>query len=335
MKYKQLTAANRGAIEVLLQENYTITEIAKATGFHKSTISREVNKRSTSTSYVAIVAEANRERLKKRSRKKKKLESSKLQKYITSGLQRGWSPEQIAGRLKIKSRGNTIICHETIYNWLYSDKWAYEREELYQYLRYGRKKRKKQQGRSRHRSKIPNRVSIHQRPEEVKDRVTYGHWEGDSVIYPYKNAINTLNELMTGKVKFTKLKRKTAKLTARAMSNQLKNEIAITLTLDNGIEFTQHEEVTRKTGVKTYFCDPYSSWQRGANENVNMLLRGYLPKKKNIKELTKEELNDIAEELNNRPRKRLGYKTPNEVYNELSINKKDLNLTGVAVESRM
>ena len=249
------------------------------------------------------------------------------------GYQLGWSPEQIAGRLKLKNNNQTVICHETIYDWLYTDKWAYGKEKLYQYLRYGRKKRKKQTGRSVHKSKIPNRVSISQRPDVVENRTEYGHWEGDSVIYPDKYAINTINELMTGKVRFTKLKRKTATLTAQAMSNQLKDELALTLTLDNGSEFTRHEEVVKNTGVKTYFCHPYSSWERGANENANMLLRGYLPKRKNIIDLTQEELDDIALELNNRPRKRLGYKTPSEVYQEYMLKlRKGEN---VAVGSRM
>lgn len=334
MKYNQLTAADRGAIEILLQQNYTLTAIAKAIGFSKSTVSREINQRSTPRGYVAWAAQLNYETKRKRCKQKKKLNRSKTQKYIVSRLQRGWSPEQIAGRMKLKERDDRV-CHETIYAWIYKDKWAHEDEKLYQYLRYGQKKRKKQNGRSVHRSKIPNRVSIHQRPSVVEDRSEYGHWEGDSVIYPYKMAINTLNELMTGRVKFTKLKRKTAQLTAQAMINQLKDEITLTITLDNGSEFTKHKTVSQKTGAQTYFCDPYSSWQRGANENANMLLRGYLPKKRNIANLTQNELNNIASELNNRPRKRLGYKTPSEVYNELLISKKGLNQPNVALGSRM
>jgi transposase, IS30 family len=334
MKYNQLTAADRGAIQVLLHKNYTLTQIAREIGFHKSTVSREIKQRSTPRGYVAWSAQLNYEAKRKRCKQKKKLNQPKTQKYVVSKLQLGWSPEQIAGRMKLEGRKDRV-CHETIYAWLYKDEWAHDEEKLYQYLRYGQKKRKKQNGRSVHRSKIPNRVSIHERPEVVNDRTEYGHWEGDSVIYPYKMAINTINELMTGKVKFTKLKRKTAKLTAQAMSNQLKDEIALTITLDNGTEFTKHETVSQNTGAQTYFCDPYSSWQRGANENANMLLRGYLPKRKNITDLTQDELEDIASELNNRPRKRLGYKTPNEVYNELLVNKKGSNQPSVALGSRM
>ena len=188
----------------------------------------------------------------------------------------------------------------------------------------------KQNGRSRHRSKIPNRVSIHQRPKIVEERTELGHWEGDSVLFPHKEAINTLNELTTGLVAFTKLKRKTAKLTAKAMSYQLPKYISKTLTLDNGTEFMDHDEVQKTAGVKTYFCDPYSSWQRGANENANMLLRGYLPKRRSIQNLSQAELDDIATELNHRPRKRLGFRSPLEVYNSLTLE----GNSKVALDSR-
>lgn len=173
-------------------------------------------------------------------------------------------------------------------------------------MRYVRKKWRKQIGRGVHRSKIPNSVSIHDRPEIVNQRIEYGHCERDSVIYPYKMAINTINELLTGKLAFTLLERKTAKLTKQAQVRTLNQLRAKTLTLDNGSENTNHERATREIGVPVYFAYPYCSGQRGANENVNMLLRGYLPKRAIISDLTQEELDDISEELNNRPRKRLG-----------------------------
>jgi len=317
-KYTHLTAADRGAIQVLFQEQYSLREIGRKLGVNPSTVSREINQRSTPTGYHASIAQAHYQKKRERCRQTKKLNYSRRQKYITTKLQLGWSPEQISGRLKLEGNIGLYVCPETIYAWLYQDDWAYKEERLYQYLRLGRKKRKPKLGRNKHRSKIPNRTSIHERDVVVDQRVEIGHWEGDSVIYPYKQAINTLNELTSGLVAFTKLERKTAKLTARAMTTQLKRYKADTLTLDNGSEFTNHEDVSDNTGVKIYFADPYASYQRGANENCNMLLRGYLPKKHNIQNLTTEELNDIAQELNHRPRKRLGYKTPNEIYYQLA-----------------
>lgn len=338
MKNKHLTAADRGAIEVLLQENYTLTDIAKKIGFNKSTVSREIRNNSVSTGYIANFAQVKYQSRRRKCKKKIKINQSKVQKYINQKLQLGWSPQQISGRMKLKK--SICVCPETIYQWLYEDPWA-KQEKLYQYLRYGRKKRKKQKHRQVQKSKIPNRTSIDQRPRVVDKRKEFGHFEGDSVIYPNKYAINTVNELMTGLARFSKLKRKTAKLTAQAMTNKLNQfqedkqnkQIKIrTLTLDNGSEFSDHEVVMQNTGVQTYFADAYASWQRGANENLNMLLRGYLPKRCDISQLTQEELDNIAEELNNRPRKRLGYLTPNEVFN---FYKEYGKLPSVAVGARI
>lgn len=331
MTYKHLTAAQRGVIEGLLQANCTLKKIAAILGVSLATVSREINKRKTPKGYFASVAQFDYETRRRKCRQKKKMNFSQRQKYIIKKLQVGWSPEQISGRLKLKGQKDLYVCPETIYQWLYEDDWT-KKEELYQYLRLGRKKRKKQTGRSVHRSKIPNRVSIHERPEIVEQRIEIGHWEGDSVIYPAKYAINTLNELLSGTVRFTKLERKTAELAAHAMRQRLKKEFAKTLTLDNGSEHTNHQEISQGAKVAVYFADPYSSWQRGANENANMLLRGYLPKRCDISDLTQDELDDIAEELNNRPRKRLGFRTPNEVYYQYLQKEKGEK---VALEFRM
>ena len=317
MKYQHLTAAQRGVIEGLLHKDCTLKEVAKILGVSSSTVSREIKKRETPNGYLADIAQLDYERRRKECRQKKKMDYSLRQKYVCEKLQQGWSPEQISGRMRYEKRNDFYVCPESIYQWLYEDEWA-KKEGLYQYLRLGRKKRKKQTGRSVHRHKIPNRVSIHDRPEIVDQRTEFGHWEGDSVIYFYKQAINTLNELYSGLVRFTKLKRKTAELTTKAIIERFRKVGAKTLTVDNGTEFTHHEQIARMAEINVFFADPYSSWQRGSNENSNMLLRGYLPKKCDISNLDQEELDDIAEELNNRPRKRLGFRTPNEVHYEIS-----------------
>lgn len=313
MNYQHLTAAVRGSMETLIQEKYSLRTVARKLGVSPSTVSREISKRGTPSGYFATIAQEHYERQRLRCKQKKRCAYFKLQKHIVKKLQQGWSPEQISGRLKL-TNSPFYVCPESIYQFLYTDSWAKDEEKLYQYLRYGRKKRKKQTGRSVHCSKIPNRVSIHDRPVIVNQRSEYGHCEGDSVIYPYKMAINTINELLTGKVKFTILQRKTAELTKEAQILRLKQLEAKSLTLDNGTEHMEHEQVTKEIGVPVYFADPYCSGQRGSNENVNMLLRGYLPKRASICDLTQEELDDISEDLNNRPRKRLGYLSPNEKY---------------------
>jgi IS30 family transposase len=322
MNYKHLTAADRGIIEGMLKNHCTPSEIASELGVDPTTVSREINKRSTPNGYKATSAQLDYERRRKHSKQRSKLSDRARQKYICRKLQLGWSPEQISGRLRLLGEKDLYVCPETIYHWLYTDSWAYGQEQLYQYLRFGRKKRKKQNGRSKQRMKIPNRVSIHQRPAIVNQRVEYGHWETDSVIYPRKYAINSLNELSLGRVYFTKLKQKTAEATAQAQVTRLKEDKVLTITADNGTEHIQHEKVSQTLNCSFFFADAYASWQRGANENVNMLLRGYLPKRTPIDDLTQEELNDIAEELNNRPRKRHGFRTPNEMYQLLLQSKK-------------
>lgn len=312
MKYQHLTAAVRGAMEALLQEQYSLRTIAAKLGIAPSTVSRELKKRAMPSGYDARIAQEHYERVRLRSRPKRKCRYSKRQSYIAEKLELGWSPEQIAGRLK-RMNSPLYVCHETIYQFLYADAWAKE-EGLYQYLRYGRKKRRKQTGRSVHCTKIPNRVSIHDRPAIVAKRKELGHCESDSVLYTKKRAINTLNDLTTGRIWLTKLEQKTARETTRALITRILGVGIKTITVDNGTEFTDHERVTAVTRTRIFFADPYCSCQRGANENVNMLLRGYLPKRTDITDVTQEELDDIAQELNNRPRKRFGYETPNEIY---------------------
>jgi IS30 family transposase len=327
---KHLTAADRKVIEILLQSDFTVTSIAKKIGKSVPTISREINNRGTPNGYFADIAQLDYETKRKRSSQNaKKVMHSKVRNLIIYCIKVGWSPEQVAGwmaRYNVEAR----VCMETIYNMIYTDEYCVE-ERIFQYLPRGKKKRTKWRGRGTKKSKIPNRTSISKRPKIVKKREEVGHWEGDSVIYPNLKAINTVNELKTGYVVFTKLERRKADLTSEAMSSVLKGHISKTLTLDNGSEFVRHEEVAKEAKVETYFCHPYSSWERGANENVNGLLRRYLPKRKNIDKLTQEELNDIAYELNHRPRKRLGYMTPAEAY-QREINNLFQN---VAVRSRM
>lgn len=330
-KYKQLTAAQRSKIEILVQEKYSVSSIALKIGVHKSTVSRELKRRSAPKGYFAEVAQLNYESCREKSGRKRILSylNSKYRNYVIHHLRKGWSPETISGRLKFE-KSDWSICPETIYNFIYTDKYCKE-EKIYQYLKYGRKRRVKWKGRKSHKDRIPNRVSIHQRPEVVVTREEFGHWEADSVLYANKKAINTVNELKTGYLEFTRLDRKTANLTADSMIEVFKTHQAITVTVDNGTEFMEHQRITEATGVEVYFADPYSSWQRGSNENSNGLLRRYLPKGTNIDKLTQEELNDISNDLNNRPRKRLGFMTPAEAY-RLELNN---ILSIVALDSRM
>lgn len=335
---KHLTAADRGSIETLLQEKYTHKQIAMRISRSPSTISREIKKGlDGSNIYHAWIAQVVYESNRKRCKQITKLDHPanwRLRQHIVNCLQKGWDPSMISGRLKAEGF-KLIVCAETIYDWIYNSVWAIS-EKLYQYLRQGKKHRTKHRGRSSQRSKIPNRVSIHDRPIVVAKKARVGDWEGDSVIYTHKHAINTVNERMSSLVAFTKLPRKTAELTARAVICKLTGLVAYTITFDNGSEFTEHEQITKKLGTKVYFADPYSSWQRGANENLNRQLRAYLPKRSDIRNLTQKELDNIAWELNNKPRRRLNWHTPQEVYDWCLLNtNKQLDLSEVAFGSRI
>lgn len=312
MRYKQLTVADRKAIEVLLDLKCTRSEIARKLGVAPSTVCREIEKRSTPTGYHVQSAQLNYEEERRHCHRTPRLSDPQVQDYVQQRIIWGWSPEAIVGRMHVEGQPFSIS-HETIYRWIYTDPICI-RDKVYQYLRYGRKKRQKWRGRKSQVEKIPNRVSIHDRPAEIEERDIVGHWEADSVLYTQKQAITTMNERKTSYVVFTKVERKTAALTGVALTNAIRKNLVLSITVDNGQEFMLHEHVTGQTGVPMYFCDPYTSWQRGANEQSNMLLRGYLPKRTSIEKVSQEEIDDIAWELNNRPRKRLGWYTPAEVY---------------------
>jgi len=335
---KHLTAAQRGYIETLLQEKYTNKQIAQKLGRDPSSISREIKKGLDGSGiYHAWVAQVAYETNRKRCKQIPKLDhpaNYRLRSRIVACLQQGWDPSMIAGRLAGEGF-SLVVCAETIYEWVYNSAWAIA-EKLYQYLRQGKKRRTKHKGRSAQKSKIPNRVSIHERPAIVDEKARLGDWEGDSVVYTHKHAINTVNERVSSLVAFTKLTRKTALQTAEAVTTKLSRYIAYTITFDNGSEFTAHELITNALGISVYFADPYSSWQRGANENSNRQLRAYLPKRSDIRDLTQRELDNIAWELNNKPRRRLSWHTPQEVYDWLVQNPNNpLDLTQVAFGSRI
>lgn len=275
---------------------------------------------------------------------KQPLKSKKIYRYVLRHLRSGWSPEQISGRLREvnhKGEPDWQICMETIYQFVYKKKTDQTgigqqsemdmrkrqvktvatvtdvSQPLYEYLRRKQKKRRKRGGRKVQRVRIPDRVSIHDRPKIIVKRKQFGHWEGDSIVG--KNHISGLHteyERVASLIRFERLKRITADETviaARKIFNPLPLNARRTTTLDNGSEHVRHKEF----GISaTYFADPYSSWQRGGNENGNMWIRYYFPKGTDFSTISDEELKDVEWELNNRPRKRLEFRTPQEVFSE-------------------
>ena len=293
---------------------------------HHTTISRELKRNSGKRGYRPKQAQ---EKAKKRHAdklKKSKL-SDELIDYIKEKLQARWSPEQICGRLKIAS--GRSLAHETIYRFILKDK--KEDGELYRYLRHQAKPYKKRYGKKDYRGKIPHRTDISERPEVVNSKKRLGDWEVDLVIGKgHKGVIVTLAERVSRLYLALPVANKQKEVVADGITELLGNlkKWVYTLTYDNGREFSDHQKVNDDLECQSYFAKPYHSWERGLNENSNGLLRQYFPKKMPLNNLTKEAVFKAVAEMNGRPRKCLGYKTPLEVFIEQAKQKENQILSG-------
>lgn len=280
---------------------------------------------------------------------KEPLKDKKIFSYVMEHLKDGWSPEQIAGRLKhvdYPDDKSWHICMETIYQFIYKEKTDKTKEglliarvldkrlsqsnsvatvtdhekPLWEYLRRKQVRRRKMNGRKSQRVRIPDRVSIHDRPKEIDERIQFGHWEGDSIVgLGHRNGLHTEYERVSSLTRFERMKRLTTEEFAKASGmifGALPDHARKSSTLDNGSEHTAHMSVTEQYGILFYFADPYKACQRGGNENCNLWIRYYFPKGTDFSTITDEELRDVEWELNNRPRKRLNFKKPQEVFAE-------------------
>lgn len=315
--YKHLTETDRIRIEVWLQEGRNQSYIAKKLGCDRSTISREVKNRSVPKCYIGRFAQLDYDKKREKCRPKKKVEETSIGTYVIAMIRLGWSPETISGRIVREiNQGQRPTCDylspETIYKFIYNSEFG-KTNKLYQYLRLGKRRRTKKYGRKSKRSIIPNRVFIDQRPQEVNERLSVGHWESDTIHYPNRQGINSLVERKTRYVELTKMQRRTAIETEKAIKSKLAGHIRKTLTMDNGSENRNHETIAKELLLSTFFCHAYHSWEKGSNENMNGLVRRYLPKRFNLGNITQQDLDDIADELNNRPRAILNFQTPKEM----------------------
>lgn len=321
-KHRRLTLKERVIIQTLLKEEKSKSYIAIRLGRSRSTIGREVNKwiQNKEDIYDAELAHwcAKDDYLNKRNLDK--ISSYSLLKFfVYRGLLSNWTPEQISGRLKELYPNDPImsISHEAIYRYIYTRPQAHLNKKLIKLLVRKKSRRRTPKKRRGGGSKIINQVSIDNRPKHIELRDEVGHWEGDLVIGKnHKSAIGTIVERKTRFSLILKLESKKAYEVANQFSeilNKLNPIFKKSMTYDNGIEMAKHEIITNKTGMKIYFAHPYSSWQRGTNENTNGLIRRYLPKGTNFNEITLKQLQIIQEKLNNRPRKIIGYKTPKEM----------------------
>jgi transposase, IS30 family len=299
-------------------------QIARAIGRHRSTVGREIRRSCEERwRYRPLAAERRRAQRARRPRPGKLAGDPGLLETVERWLLEGWSPEQISARLKreFPDDGGMRISHETIYRSLYVQSRGELRGQLARHLRTGRERRKTR-GRVERRGRIPDLVSISERPPEVEDRAVPGHWEGDLLVGALNRSfIVTLVERHTRYVMLAQLgrDRRTERVieALRTQIQTLPSHLTRSLTWDRGHELTAHRKFTVQTGVDVYFCDPHSPWQRGSNENTNGLLRQYLPKGTDLAAVSQPELDEIARKLNGRPRKTLDWMTPAEKMDEL------------------
>jgi transposase, IS30 family len=310
MSYTQLTREQRYQIYALMKAGHNQFQIAVVVGCHKSTISRELRRNRGLKGYRPYQADElayDRQCAAYRSRI-----AWQTWQQVERLLCQEWSPEQIAGRLKLEKQ--PTVSHECIYLYVYADK--RRGGTLHNHLRSQKKQRKRYNGYIR-RGQIPNRTSIEKRPKIVASKGRFGDWEADTIVGArHKGGILSVVER---KSKLTRLR----KLATKGAAEMKDNAIGLlaplaprvhTITVDNGKEFCEHELIAAGLQARLYFAHPYSSWERGLNENTNGLVRQYFPKKYEFAKITDQDLQQVEDLLNNRPRKTLGYRTPNEVF---------------------
>jgi len=315
MRYKQLSLFERERIVALVQLGKSYREIGQLLNRNHTTISREIKRNKhvipDMIGYVAQCAQQAYKQRKNHVGQRLRLKNMGLRNFIEEHLKLAWSPEQIAGYLK---RQKQSISHEAIYQYIYG-----ERRDLIGLLARRHKLHyHKNAFRKRQKSRIPNRVSIDVRGKAIDNRREYGHWESDSIVSSKSVAsLNVLVERKSRVVKIQFLPDKKADSTADGIEASLKKipfSLRKSITYDNGFENINHEKVNKKLGTKSYFCAPYHSWEKGTVENTNGLIRRFIPKKMDLKLVSFNDLLIIEERLNNRPRKCLGFYTPNEVF---------------------
>ena len=308
--YSQLTLEQRYIIKSMLKIGYNQSETAQVIGVHKSTISRELIRNRGGRGYrpkqASIFAEQRRQ-----AKVSLRIDGSTWA-YVETLICKEWSPEQISAWMM--KNMNIAVSHEWIYQYILKDKLA--GGSLHLHLRC-KKKRKKRYGSNDRRGTLKNRISIDDRPDIVETRSRVGDWEADTIIgKAHKQAIVSMTERKSGLSLIYKVDRRTKENTADAIKRLLGSisDQVLTITSDNGKEFASHEEIAKGLKCDFYFAHPYASYERGLNENTNGLIRQYFPTDRDFRTITDSEIIHAMKKLNNRPRKRLGYKTPNEVF---------------------
>lgn len=329
MPVQRITCSERERIELYLRMRKKKTWIAKKLGRDYSVIKREIARNSGEhLPYTAASAQTIAERNGKKTNRRKleKEENVKLKEYVETSLLAGHSPEQIAGEL-LEHPPDDIserVCMETIYQYVYVGEGRMG--GFYKKLRRKQKMRQKRFARKVQQSRIPSRISIHERPLWIGERKRYGDWETDSVIFSGQRAVLSVQvERKSRLCRLKKVKNKTAEEHERSIQEHLSllpPFLRRSVTRDNGTENVLHTETKKLLHIPSYFCDTYSSWQKGGVENMNGLIREYLPKDCEFDSMSERMILEIQERLNNRPRKCLKYQKPNEIFASLLKEKK-------------
>jgi len=318
--YKQLSVEERSVTAVGLRQGLSIRAIARLINRLPSTVSREIKRNAGAQGYVSQVAVA---RCKKRKFRRQRIlskASSLLWQEVQRLMYKGWSPEQIAGKLKVMHPDDPDwrVSHETIYAHIYAYPRGKLRTDLIALLRKSHKTRRPRARGEDRRGKIKNMTLIADRPKEIESREIAGHWEGDLIKGKYnRSSVGTFVERASRYVILVQLDNAKADTVREGFARELQNvpsDLLKSITYDQGREMAQHEQLATTLNLAVYFCDPHAPWQRGSNENTNGLLRQYLPKSSDLNAFSQADLNVIADNLNTRPRKKLGFKTPEEVY---------------------
>jgi len=333
-QYHRLTLAEREKISQRIWASETFNQIAKSLGRDPSTVSRDVKKqvKKKRRSYSPTKAqELANEKSKQRGRKKMLETNQVLKDYVYQKLNQEWSPEEIAKRIKLDYANDMTmrISHETIYQHLYCLPRGELKKELMKGLRQRRRWRLSRQNVHDRRQRIPDIISISERPAEVGDRIIPGHWEGDLIVGKRHNsAIGTLVERTTRLTMLVPLKEKDAFAVRTAFAKafrRIPKRLSKTLTYDRGSEMSEHKLFSEETKIKVFFADPRSPWQRGTNENTNGLIRQYFPKGTDFKQVSIGAIREAERRLNSRPRKVLDFYTPAEKFYQL-ITKQEIAL---------
>jgi transposase, IS30 family len=322
-RYSHFSLDERCRLRGLMEMGLKPSEIARRLSRHRGTVYREIARNRCVEEYRPDSAD--RMAWVRKLRGSKIQRSASLRDYVGDRLAMGWSPEQIAGRMELDTMEHAVSA-ETIYRYVYSP--AGRHAGLARYLAQRKAKRGRRRRNGRREPPIPNRVSIHQRPAEARRRGTFGNWDGDLMHFRRQSDIVlTLQERCSRLTLAERLHSKDSADTATAIIGKLDalpSPALLTITYDNGGEFAQHERVRKQIGLRAFFCDPHSPWQRGGIENANGLIRRDLPRKASLRDYTDEDIDSIVWNLNSTPRKCLGFRTPIEAF---------ANNLGVALES--